>query len=100
MEMDTRIFKSPFVRQLMIVIVFNLPESFICSAIKQIHICFSKVLTNLQTVPLDADVVSTKFKFIRFQRIRRCLNMSVPSPFYYTYTWVWLTGICQEDFVL
>lgn len=62
-------FKSAFVRQLMIVIVFNLPESFICSsAINQIDICFSKVLLTLrnpQTIPLRADiVVSTKFKCI------------------------------------
>lgn len=64
--MDTRILKWAFVRQLMIVIVFNLLESFVCSsAINQIDICFSKLSHNPQTVPLDADIVaSIKFKCI------------------------------------
>jgi hypothetical protein len=46
MGMDTRILKSAFVRQLMIVIVFNLPESF--SAINQIDIYFNEFFSHSQ----------------------------------------------------
>ena len=52
----------------MIVIMFNLPESFLCSSAIKPNGCFSQVLltlTNPHMNPLKAGVVeSTKFKCI------------------------------------
>lgn len=103
MRMDTRTLKSAFVSQLLIVIVFNLPESFyifFCNK-SSLFICISSPYipkpSNGSSWCRCDNTYNVLMYFWSKADERVCEAGACPALLTASNTGVWLTRICQED---